>query len=141
MKTHIYYYYLAGQILLATGCVYHDIPPIVANSDLKGTWAITQVYANDHWGGPLSWKNANSNKEIKFTPDLEYFIKTTNDFVLIGTYKVISEQQIEITWDKPTASQYPTYLLHYEFDPSSRLTLTTGTSEGVVLEKYELKER
>ena len=139
MKTHIYY--ILGLVWLATSCVYHDIPPVVANSDLKGTWAIVQVYANDYWGGPLSWKNANSNKQIKFTPDLKYFIKTTNDFALIGTYKVISEKQIEITTDKPTVPQYPTYLLNYEFDPAGRLTLTTGTTEGVVLEKYELKER
>lgn len=135
------YFQIFGLMVLSTSCVYNDIPPVVLNKNLKGTWTIAQVYANDFWGGPLSWKNANFNKQIKFTPDLKYLGKTTNDFELIGTYKVISDKQIEITWDKPALPQYPTYLLAYEFDLSGRLTLTTGTTEGVVLEKYELTER
>jgi len=138
MKLHFYLFWL---ILLVTSCGNQDIQNPAGDKNLTGTWIIYQVYANDSWGGSLSWKDANFNKQIKFTSDLKYYSKTDKDFELIGTYKKISDLQIEITWDKPTFPQYPTYLLDIQYDEAGRLTIPTGTFEGVVLEKYKLIER
>ena len=104
-------------------------------------WTVEQVYSNDHWGGPLYWRNTDWGKQIKFTADNKYYQLTSNDFELIGTYKIVSEKLIEITWDKPLVPQYPTYQISYGFDNSGHLTISTGTYEGVVLEKYKLTQR
>jgi len=124
-----------------SSCIYHDIPPLPGNKDLNGLWTVEQVYSNDHWGGPLYWRNTDWGKQIKFTADNKYYQLTSNDFELIGTYKIVSEKLIEITWDKPLVPQYPTYQISYGFDNSGHLTISTGTYEGVVLEKYKLTQR
>lgn len=132
------YFSLVCLIFFGTSCGNQDLQNPAEYKNLTGTWAIYQIYANDSWGGYLSWKDANFNKQIKFSPDLKYYSKTDKDFELIGTYKKISDLQIEITWDKPTFPQYPTYLLDIQFDEAGRLTIPTGTFEGIVLEKYKL---
>lgn len=133
-------YYLLCMMLLATGCGNQDIQN-PGTKNITGTWTIIEVYANDFWGGELAWKNATFNKQIKFSSDFKYYSKTDKDFELIGTFKKISDSQIEITLDKPTLPQYPTYILNIEFDEAGRLTIPTGTFEGVVFEKYKLIER
>ena len=135
------YLYLFCFILFAVSCSNQDTinPPV--EKKITGTWTICQIYANDHWGGSLSWKNADFNKQIKFTSDLRYYSKTDNEFEFIGTYKMLSELQIEITLDKPIIQEYPTYLLDIQFDMDGGLILPTGTFEGIVLEKYKLIER
>ena len=138
MKTHSYLLLLA---LIINACGNQDVSNIVVEKNITGTWAISQVYANDHWGGAISWKNATFYKQVRFSADLKYYSKTDKDFQLIGTYKVISEEQIEITWDVPIILEYPTYLQHFEFDADGCLILPTGTYEGVVLEKYKLIKR
>lgn len=138
MKTHFYLLLLA---LIITACGNHDVSDSVAERNITGTWAISQVYANDSWGGALSWKNTTFDKQVRFTTNLKYYSKTDKDFQLIGTYKVISDEQIEITWDAPIILEYPTYLQHFEFDADGYLILPTGTYEGVVLEKYKLIKR
>lgn len=134
------FYYLLCMMLLATGCGNQDIQN-QGTKNLTGIWTIIEVYANDFWGGELTWKNASFNKQIKFSSDFKYYSKTDKDFELIGTFKKISDSQIEITLDKPTLTQYPTYILNIEFDEAGRLTIPTGTFEGVVFEKYKLIER
>ena len=104
-------------------------------------WTVEQVYSNDFWGGPLYWKNTDWEKQIKFTADSKYYQQTNNDLELTGTYKVVSEKLLEITWDKPLVPLSPTFQISYEFDDSGHLTISTGTTEGVVLEKYKLTQR
>lgn len=137
MKVHCFLFCL---IMFVVSCGNQDIQnPIDKN--IMGTWTIYQVYANDHWGGALSWKDADFNKQIKFTPDLKYYSKTDKDFELIGTFKKNSDTQIEITLAKPLLPEYPTYLLEIQFDEAGRLIIPTGTFEGIVLEKYKLISR
>jgi hypothetical protein len=133
-------FYLFG-LLLATSCTYHDIQPMPVDKELKGIWTVEQVYANDHWGGSLYWRKTDWGKQIKFTADNKYYQRTTGDFELIGTYKIISQNYLEITGDKPLVPQYPTFQISYEFDETGHLTISTGTYEGVVLEKYKLTQR
>jgi hypothetical protein len=137
MKVHCFLFCL---IMFAASCGNQDIQNPV-DKNIMGTWTIYQVYANDHWGGALAWKDADFNKQLKFSADLKYYSKTDKDFELIGTYKKISEFQIEITLDKPLFPEYPTYLMEIQFDEAGRLTIPTGTFEGIVLEKYKLIAR
>jgi hypothetical protein len=137
MRFSIYFFVL----VLVTGCTYRELPLLPVNKDVKGVWTVEQVYSNDYWGGPLYWRNTDWGKQIKFTPDLKYYQRTNGDFELIGSYKIVSEKNLEITWDKPLDPQHPTYQINYEFDNSDHLTISTGTYEGVVLEKYKLSQR
>ena len=130
-------FYLFGLLFLTSNCQYNDLPKAVK---LTGIWTLEQVYANDHWGGELSWKTTDFFKQVKFSTDLKYYSKTNADFQL-GTYRRISDTQLEITWDKPSTPQYPTYSQSFEIDSTGRLILSTGTFEGIVLEKYKLTEK
>ena len=138
MKTTLY---LLGLLLLTSNCEYNSLSKAVINKELPGIWTLEQVYANDHWGGALSWKTTNFFKQVKFSTDLKYYSKTNADFQLLGTYKKISDTQFEITWDKPPTPQYPTYLQNFEIDSTGRLTLPTGTFEGIAIEKYKFTEK
>ena len=138
MKTHLHLLWLA---LLITACGNQDMSGTAVEKDITGTWAIHQIYANDYWGGALSWRDATLDKQIRFSADLKYYSKTDKDFQLIGTYKKVSDEQIEITWNAPTTPEYPTYLQHFEFDTDGCLILRTGTYEGIVAEKYKLIKR
>ena len=126
--------FFIGLLVLVSGCEYNDV---AVNKEIAGNWTLDQIYVNDHWGGALSWRTTNFSKQVKFTEDLKYFSKSTGDFALVGTYRKISNKEIEITWDKPSLPQYPTYVLSYTVDSDGRLTLPTGTTEGIVLEKYK----
>jgi hypothetical protein len=110
-------------------------------SKFTGIWKIEQINANDYWGGPLSWRDTDWGKQIKFTAEKEYLEKPNNDFELIGTYKIISDKQIEITLANPISSEYPTYQLDYDFDTQGRLTLYKNQHEGIVAEKYKLIDK
>lgn len=138
MKIHFYLLWLA---LLISACGNQDVSDPVVAKDLTGIWAIRQVCANDYWGGALSWRDATLDKQIRFSADLKYYSKTDKDFQLIGTYKKVSDEQIEITWNIPTTPEYPTYLQHFEFDTDGCLILPTGAYEGIVAEKYKLTNR
>ena len=133
------YIYLYALLLILTSCESEVDVDALRISEFKGIWTIEQVYANDHWGGPLYWSSTDWGKQIKLTSD-EYYEKIDSDFELIGTYKIISDTQVEITWDKPIVPEYPTYQLDYEFDGDGRLTLFKNQYEGVVGEKYKFTE-
>jgi hypothetical protein len=135
MKVKIYICGLIFILSLAS-CQDEENIDIAKILELKGIWKIEQVYANDHWGGPLYWRTTDWEKQIKFTSN-SYYEKITGDFELIGTYRIISDGQIEITWDKPIVTEYPKYRLDYSFDTDGRLTLFKNQYEGVVGEKYE----
>jgi hypothetical protein len=128
------------MIMFAASCGNQDLQN-PAYKNIIGTWTIYQVYANDHWGGALTWRAANFNKQIKFSSDLKYYSKTDKDFELIGTFKMDSDSQIEITVEKPLFPEYPTYVMQIQFDEAGRLIIPTGTFEGIVLEKYKLIAR
>src|SRR5690606_28744120 len=89
------------------------------------------VYANDHWGGPLYWRSIDGEKQIKFTSD-KYYEKIMGDYELIGTYKILSNHQIEITWN----SEYPAYQLDYSFEKGDLTLFNSNKYEGVVGEKF-----
>ncbi len=137
MKRYIYIYAL---LLVLTSCDNGDDVGNLRFSGFKGIWTIEQVYANDHWGGPLHWSNTDWGKQIKLTSN-EYYEKIDSDFELIGTYKIISDTKIEITWDEPIVPEYAAYQLDYEFDRDGHLTLFRNQYEGVVGEKYKLTEK
>jgi len=126
------YIYLLGFLVLLCNCDSDH----ASRKDIEGTWDLGEIYANEYWGGPVTWKTPHGNKQVQFTADLKYYSKTTGDFVLIGTYKKVSDNEIEITWDKPANSTYPTFRLGFIIDDEGHLTLPTGTTEGVVEEKY-----
>jgi hypothetical protein len=136
MKSTIYFL----GLILTIGCTYDSLDSVLVNKEFKGIWTVEQVYANDYWGGPLHWRNTDWGKQIKFTSDHKYYERVSGDFELIGTYKILSGEYLEITWDKPSSAQYPTYEIRYEFDSHGHLTISTGTTEGIVLEKYKLTQ-
>jgi hypothetical protein len=131
--------YILGIVTVAGGCGYDNLPN--DNKHLQGVWTIEQVYSNDYWGGPLSWRNINGDKQIEFTSDNKFYQREASEFELIGTYKVLSEKNLEITWDKPLNPQFPGYQLNYEFDSEGYLIISTGTFEGVVSEKYKFTRK
>ncbi len=132
-------FFLMGLLLILVTCKNKEDTASPGVLRFSGIWTIQAVYANDHWGGPLYWRNTDSGKQIKFTTEGRYYEKTKNDFHLIGTFKIISANQIEFTWDHPMQPEYPTYQLNYEFDNEGRLTLTNPHQfEGIVAEQYTL---
>lgn len=64
-------FYLSCLIFLATSCGNQEMQN-PADKNITGTWTIYQVYANDYWDGTLTWKDANFNKQIRFSSDLRY---------------------------------------------------------------------
>lgn len=130
---HSSYVLLLLLCTLLSGC--EDDDPL-KKLKFRGIWTIEQTLANDFWGGPFYWRTVDWKKQIKFTSN-HYYEKTSGDFELIGTYRVISDNTIEITWDSPILPQYPTFQLTYEFDNTGRLTLHKNQTEGIVAEKYK----
>ncbi|HEY9047656.1 MAG TPA: hypothetical protein VIN08_17240 [Ohtaekwangia sp.] len=133
MKTRFYILIL----LFALCCCESKDTELTASrkaAGFTGNWTIEQVYANDHWGGPLTWRNTDWGKQIKFTAD-EYYEKTNGTFQLIGSYKIVSDTEIEITLDPPV-QDFPTYTLGYTFEEDGTLTLRKNQFEGVVAERY-----
>ena len=128
------YIYSLGLLFLVCNCENNDTSEI--NYDLRGTWTIEQLYSDDYWGGSPYWKNSDFLKQLKFTDDQKYYVKLTNDFELIGTYKVLSENMLEITWDKPKYPQYPTFTKPYKVESNGRLILSTGFTSTIISEKY-----
>jgi hypothetical protein len=127
---------LFGLLILVCSCEYNDISEIDVNKEVEGVWTLEQIYSNEYWGGPYSWKAPYSNKQVKFTGDLKYFSKTTGDFELIGTYQKLSDTVMLVTWDKPPTSNL-TYKLNFSIGTTGRLTLQTGLTGGTILEKYK----
>lgn len=117
-------------LLVLNGCEDIDLK----STAFQGTWTIEQVYANDHWGAPLYWRDTGWGKQIKFTAD-KYYEKIDADFELIGTYRILPDGIVEFTYDTPLYPEYPTFEMHYEFD-GHRLTLFKNQFEGIVGEKY-----
>jgi len=132
MKTFI----LFGLLIFLDSCEYNDISEINVNKEVEGVWTLEQIYSNEFWGGPLSWKAPYFNKQVKFTGDLKYFSKTSRDFELIGTYQKLSDTVMLVTWDKPPTSNL-TYRLNYSIGSTGRLTLETRLTGGTALEKYK----
>ncbi len=129
------YLYLFGLIFLASNCEPADV--LKVDFDVKGIWTIEKVFSNDYWGGRSYWKNSNYLKQIKFTSDQQFYAKAGNDFELIGSYKVLSENMLEITWDNPKYPQYPTFIKTYEITSAGQLILSTGYTSGVISEKFK----
>ena len=130
------YHTILVLILILSSC---EQAPDIHPTTLEGMWNIERVLANDHWGAPLYWRDAEWGKEIRFVSG-QYFEKTINDFELIGTYAIISDEEIEITWDSPVNPEYPSFRLRYEFDSKGQLTLFKNQFEGVVGEQYKRSE-
>ncbi len=114
------YTFATGLLILFFLCRCEH-PESVKPIGLDGMWTIEQVLSNDFWGGPYYWKNIEPEKQVKFTSS-KYYKKTSIDFELIGSYRVLSEGKIEITWDQPPNPEYPTFQWDYEFDSEGRLT-------------------
>lgn len=128
-----YLLFLAFTVVLSR-CEKNEIDKNPDAARFKGIWSLEQEYANDHWGAPLSWRDAHQEKEIKFSGN-RYYEKTGGRFELRGTYKFISSSRIEIALANGAldASAIP---LDYEFDDGGHLVLLKNQFEGVAGEKY-----
>ena len=106
------------------------------SSALLGTWTLAQVCANDHWGGPLYWQNADATKQARFTADNRYYRKDAAEtaFTLIGTYTILTDSTLQLT---PAGSATQPYTLQYAVSPGSFLELRYSQFEGIVAEKFQ----
>jgi len=103
---------------------------------LAGTWRLRQVYLNDHWGGPLYWKDT-AGSDMKLTKD-QYFIQNDDKtFELAGTY-IVNNDVIQITPLK-TAADTSKIIYTYLFD-DNRLIFQKNQLEGIVAYKFQLIE-
>jgi hypothetical protein len=109
--------------------------------DFVGEWKLSQVYANDSWGAPFYWKNVHPNvdKRIKFTSGHQYFRKEANqaNYTLVGTYKKLPGNKIEITFANPPNPSTPSYTLDYELTDSGYMTWGILATEGIIKEKFK----
>lgn len=114
------------------------------NATFAGTWQLTDVYANDYWGGPIYWQKAKGDEKIKFTTDGKYYRKYAGDstYTLIGNYQKLSDSTIHITWAQPPNPGAPSYTLNYtlNYSLSKGRHMTWGllAHEGVTQEKFKL---
>ena len=109
-----------------------------------GIWQLTDVYANDYWGGPIYWQKAKGDVKIQFTTDGKYYRKYAENstFTLIGTYQILSDSTIQITWAQPPNPDAPSYILDYttDYNFSKGRSFTWGllAYEGITQEKFRL---
>ncbi|MGN6295038.1 MAG: hypothetical protein ACTHMV_19965 [Chitinophagaceae bacterium] len=125
---------MIALLIGSVSCSKDDLP-----DNFVGEWTINQVYANDSWGAPFYWQNALTDTRIKFTSAKQYFRKYHGEdsYTLIGTYRVLPDNKIEITWDTPPNSSAHTYKLDYTFEKGGFMTWGILASEGVIKEKFK----
>ncbi|MDO6388763.1 hypothetical protein Q4E40_01405 [Pontibacter sp. BT731] len=114
-----------------------------APTDILGKWTLNQVYANDHWGGPLYWQPAKSGIEIEFTSDKKFFKKYPSDgfYSLQGSFVKLNDSTLQITRLNPADPSFPTYELSYSFETGGVLILgNRHMHEGVVKEKFKIQK-
>lgn len=111
-------------------------------ASFAGTWQLTDVYANDYWGGPIYWQKEKNDIKIKFTTDGKYYRKYAEDstYTLIGAYQKLSDSTIQITWAQPPNPGTPSYILNYTFSKGRYMTWGLLAYEGVTEEKFMLIE-
>lgn len=103
---------------------------------LAGQWKRTEIYANDHWGAPFSWRGGEDGTGVEFTRDGKYYRNEAKAGpALIGTYKIRSNHRIEITATNATS---PTQNFGYDIDDvTNELILTYDITEGTTREKFK----
>lgn len=138
MKTFMF---IAGMITMTFIC---SCSKTKDESGFAGTWQLTEVNANDYWGGPIYWQKAKGDVKIQFTTDGKYYRKYAedSDFTLIGTYQKLSDSTIHITWAQPPNPGAPSYKLDYTMDYNfaKGRTFTWGllAYEGITQERFRL---
>lgn len=113
-----------------------------APTDIVGKWTLNQVYANDHWGGPLFWQPAKFDIEIEFTSDKKFFKKHPSDgfYSLQGSFVKLNDSTLQITRLNPADPFFPTYEISYSFEAGGFLILENShVHEGVVKEKFKIQ--
>ena len=133
MKNVIFVLFL---ILMLSSCSKKELD---MPSRFLGKWTQTEIYGNDFWGGPSYWKSANTDIKVKFTSEARYYEKTfgSSSFMLIGTYKVLSDNKVEITLVDQTSLSHPKYTLNFNFEEDGQLTLGDFATEGVIKKKFK----
>lgn len=121
--------------LLITGMTACSKKSISESKRLTGKWRLSEVYANEHWGGAFAWKPISSNTEIEFKKNGTYYRKNNTDarLVLIGQFRLMADNKIKITPDNTTL---PTYTLDYSFEPDGQLVWGILATEGTIKEKF-----
>ena len=112
----------------------------ITPTNFTGKWSLTEIFGNDYWGGPFSWKKVNGVTEIEFTKDGKYFRKDFWDdtYIFIGTFQMLSDSTIKITPDKAMSPSYPSYIRNYSFSKDGDMTWETGRTESIIKEKFKL---
>ncbi len=130
----------AMVFVLLASCAKEEDMTLKLAPGLEGTWELKMKLRNDYWGGPLYWRDAQSDRRVMFTADGKYYEKqnSKSSFTLVGSYEIISENELEIIWAQPDLPQYPSFTLRHSFESGNLLVLENNQSEGVVGEKYLL---
>ena len=137
MKQFLFIFLAAISIVCLNSCS-KDKNDNQTPTDLVGKWTQREVYANDSWGAPFYWQQANDGTTIEFTADGKFFKKYTTDaaYTYIGTFQRLSDSTLQITLANPGNSSHPSHILAYQFSAGGYLTLGNFASEGVIKEKY-----
>lgn len=124
-------------LLIITGLTACSKKPVNESQRFTGKWRLTEVYANEIWGGPFSWKPLSSNTEVEFKKNGTYYRKsnTATAFVLVGQFRLIANHKIEIT---PADTALPAYTLDYSFEADGQLIWGSLATEGTVKEKFRM---
>lgn len=135
---------MIGMSLLIASCSKENEPAIQlpAPTDIVGKWNLTQVYGNDYWGGPLSWRTTSADTKIEFTADKKYYWKYSFDtaYTYIGTYTRLSDSTLQITPIKPINPDVTAYVLTYFFEKGGLINLGDFATEGVIRERFQLSQ-
>lgn len=128
---------LISAVILLIGSV--SCSKVSLPQSFIGDWTIHQVYGNTSWGAPLHWMDVPPITKIRFTSNGEYFRRTgdMNNYALIGTYQILSDNKIKITWANPPNPSVPSYTLDYTFEKGGFMTWGILATEGTVQEKYK----
>ena len=127
--------------LLLASCSKEEATLQVATG-LEGTWTARMVLSNDYWGAPLYWRDVQSDEQVRFTTDGQYYEKEDGEssFTLVGSYEVVAEDELKITEIQPAFPEYASHVLYYSFEPGGYLVLRKQQFEGAVAGKYQLAE-
>lgn len=128
--------------LLFASCSKEKETDLRLATSIEGIWTLKMVLSNDHWGAPLYWHDVQRDEQVKFTKDGLYYEKPDGEgnFTLVGSYEVVTEDELKITQAKPAFPEYPAYVLYYSFEPGNYLVLRKQQFEGAVAGKYQLAE-
>lgn len=125
-------FFLIACLFVLSGCRDWLFGSSDESNPLTGVWRRTEVLANDHWGGELTWWSMSSDREIGFASDGVYFEGTSSSILPAGRYALHEGNRVEITLTDSVKHRS----FRYEFNAPDQLILHKNQFEGIVAEKY-----